>query len=216
MNKRTRFFTGTVAMVMTLRYSEIGYMVASAENGILYSLNESITINAGTVDIKGLLYAPNGTVNINADKVNVSGLIIAKNIVINASQIEESPDRDLKTLYDTLRMEYHLEITAACLEENKIELYGGHINITEMNIYIRENNATDFKLLAETTGNEYAYTPAEDVETLDIIEECTNVYEQTAYSSIVSFKKADGMLKNTVIDTDKDGMLQIRPSTLNL
>ena len=176
-------------------------------NGILYTAGENITINASDVKIAGLVYAPEGTVTVNADTVELSGLIVAEKIVVNAGEIKEQPDRDLKAVYDEIHIEFYPEILVTSVEEeNQIEIYGGNINVRNMEIYTRENRATEFQKIYETKGNEYKFLLSETVQEIDIRVKCTNVFGEEEWSNIESLARTEEGLEDIVIDSDEDGL----------
>ncbi len=146
-------------------------------NGVLYAAGEEITIHASDVKIAGLVYAPKGTVTINADTVELTGLIVAEKIVMNAGEIREYPDRDLKAVYDEVQIAFYPEILVTSVEEeNQVEIYGGNINVKNMEIYTRENRAPEFQKKYEVKGNEYQFLLPETVQEIDIRVKCTNVF----------------------------------------
>ena len=176
-------------------------------NGILYTAGENITINASDVKIAGLVYAPEGTVTVNADTVELSGLIVAEKIVISAGEIKEQPERDLKAVYDEIHIEFYPEILVTSVEEeNQVEIYGGNINIKNMEIYTRENRATEFQKIYETKGNEYKFLLSETVQEIDIRVKCTNVFGEEEWSNIESLARTEEGLEDIVIDSDEDGL----------
>ena len=176
-------------------------------NGILYTAGENITINASDVKIAGLVYAPEGTVTVNADTVELSGLIVAEKIVISAGEIKEQPERDLKAVYDEIHIEFYPEILVTSVEEeNQVEIYGGNINVKNMEIYTRENRATEFQKMYEAKGNEYKFLLSETVQEIDIRVKCTNVFGEEEWSNIESLTRTENGLENIIVDSDEDGL----------
>lgn len=176
-------------------------------NGVLYAAGEEITINASDVKIAGLVYAPRGTVTINADTIELAGLIAAEKIVINADEIKEQPNRDWKAVYDEIQIEFYPEILVTSVEEeNQVEIYGGNINVKNMEIYTRENRSPKFQKMYEAKGNEYKFLLPETVEEIDIRVKCTNVFGEEEWSNIESLTRTENGLENTIVDSDEDGI----------
>ncbi len=176
-------------------------------NGVLYAAGEEITIHASDVKIAGLVYAPRGTVTINADTVELTGLIVAEKIVMNADEIREHPDRDLKAVYDEIQIAFYPEILVTSVEEeHQVEIYGGNINVKNMEVYTRENRAPEFQKKYEVKGNEYQFLLPETVQEIDIRVKCTNVFGEEEWSNMESLTRTENGLENTIVDSDEDGI----------
>ena len=176
-------------------------------NGVLYTAGEEITIHASDVKIAGLVYAPRGTVTINADTVELTGLIVAEKIVMNADEIREHPDRDLKAVYDEVQIAFYPEILVTSVEEkHQVEIYGGNINVKNMEIYTRENRAPEFQKKYEVKGNEYQFLLPETIKEIDIRVKCTNVFGEEEWSNMESLTRTENGLENTIVDSDEDGI----------
>lgn len=188
--------------------------LASEEYTIIYSKNGDIVINISDMNFKGILYAPNGTVTINGTNINIDGTVVAKEVnlyvdtfKINANEFSESMIKVLET-YQNDKL---LTLTGYTYEEQIIVGFESDVDFEEVDIYIRNDDATTFTYLATTAEEEYTISEYTFEKYMDIMAIAKTAYGDTYDSTLmtVGYSNEEGAEKlcSYANDSDEDGIL---------
>lgn len=189
-------------------------MLSSDEYTIIYAKSGNININVAKMDFKGILYAPNGTVTINGTEINAAGMIIAKNVnlyvdtfTMNANQYSES----IVNVLELYRNDKLLTLTGYTYEDDIIVGFESDSEFARVDIYIRNDDATQFTYLTSTTESEYTISDYTFEQYMDIMAVAKTKYDETYESTLMTVGYSNDeyaeKLASYTLDADEDGIL---------
>lgn len=176
------------------------------ESSILYSKKGNIKLQADSILFNGILYAPEAAITLTGKNIQINGALIAKSITIESDEFEMNgySDNDMKKLEWVQEPEINSNYTT--IDEEKRELIFHLENYEEVEIFVRQEGNSQFKLLADTTEDSYGIG-FDEIQGISEYRTSAKRFGETSLSSIFTYSNNGKCIEEAYLDSDEDGIM---------